>query len=77
VSVVEVVTRRRLLGVSVLVETAVTVPADEAESVASSVTTDNLNSALGSMGITVAEVTDVAVSAAAGSSNTTPSSSVT
>ncbi|KAJ1494579.1 hypothetical protein T484DRAFT_1927105 [Baffinella frigidus] len=76
VSVVEVATRRRLLSVSVLVETAVTVPAEEAESVASSVTPDNLNSALGSRGMTVEEVTDVAVSTA-GSSDSTPSSSVT
>jgi hypothetical protein len=60
----EVVTRRRLLGVSVLVETAVTVPAEEAESVASSVTPENLNSALGSRNMTVVEVTDVAVSTA-------------
>ena len=63
VSVVEVVTRRRLLDVSVLVETAVTVPADQAESVASSVTADNLNSVLALLGITVAEVTNVTVSA--------------
>ena len=76
-SVEEVVTRRRLLGVSVLVETAVTVPAEEAESVASFITPENLNSALGSRNMTVVEVTDVAVSAAAGSSNSTPSSSVT
>jgi hypothetical protein len=63
-SVEEVVTRRRLLGVSVLVDTSVTVNAEEAESVASSVTPENLNSALSSRNMTVVEVTDVAVSTA-------------
>ena len=66
VSVVEVVTRRRLLDVSVLVETAVTVAEDEAESVARSVTADNLNSVLAVRGISVAEVTNVTVLAAGG-----------
>ena len=66
VSVVEVVTRRRLLDVSVLVETAVTVAADEAESVARSVTAESLNSVLAVRGIRVAEVTNVTVSAVRG-----------
>ena len=72
VSVEGVVTRRRLLADSVRVETAVTVAADEAESVARSVTADNLNSALASRGLRVAEVADVTVSAAGGADSTTP-----
>jgi hypothetical protein len=69
VSVVSAIGRRRA-SARALVKTGVTVPAEEAESVSRAVTPDNLNAALGSRGITVAEVTEVSTAAAA--STTTP-----
>jgi hypothetical protein len=58
VSVVEQSTgrRRKLLLTSVMVETSVIVTADQAEAVAGRITTENLNSALSSAGISVDEV---------------------
>ena len=61
VSVVEVVSRRRLLALSVLVETAVLVAAEEADAVAGAVTAAILNDALAAHDMTVSEVTDVQV----------------
>jgi len=63
-----VATGRRVAGDRAVVETGVTVPAGEAESVARSITADLLNSALRSRGITLAEVT---VYGADGTSTTT------
>jgi hypothetical protein len=56
-----ITTRRRLLSLSVSVETAVKVKNDEVESLVSSVTHENLNNALVSKGITVNEVKEVVV----------------
>jgi len=61
VSVVEQSTgrRRKLLLTSVVVETSVIVAADQAAIVADRITTDNLNSALSSAGISVEEVSSI------------------
>jgi len=63
VSVVEETTgrRRKLLLTSVAVETSVIVSAEQAETVADRITTDNLNSALSSAGLAVEEVSSVSI----------------
>ena len=55
-SVTEVVQRRRLLTIAIEVETVVTVPAAESETLASSVTTESLSAELGPIGIPVGAV---------------------
>jgi hypothetical protein len=68
-SVTETVSRRRLLTTTIEVETVATVPIGDAESVASAVTSENINSALESAGMAVQEVTPPAVQQVV---NTTP-----
>ena len=55
-SVTEVVQRRRLLTIAIEVETVVTVPTAESETLASSVTTESLSAELGPIGIPVGAV---------------------
>jgi len=63
VSVVEKSTgrRRKLLLTSVVVETRVVVVADQAAIVAARITTDNLNSALASVGLSVEELSSFSI----------------